>query len=192
MRSTPGYGVLRRGDPLWSPEEWAGAGACSYLHDRGLVSLIRILARLYRDGKREACRLPQTSGVRSLVIVTLYVLFLSLMTIFPVRAQQNGSAPQKLNPYTGNADAIAEGAALYKKFNCYACHGMSGGGGMGPNLTDETWQTGDGSDASLQTHIKEGKGTMPPFKTLLTDDQVWKLIAFVRSLYKGSPEKVKW
>jgi cytochrome c oxidase cbb3-type subunit 3 len=69
---------------------------------------------------------------------------------------------------------------------------MAGGGGMGPNLTDETWQTGDGSDANLQTQIKEGKGNMPPFKSLLTDDQVWKLIAFVRSLYKGSQDKVRW
>jgi cytochrome c oxidase cbb3-type subunit 3 len=117
---------------------------------------------------------------------------LNLAAVFPVRAQHNGAAPAKLNPYTGKADAIAEGEALYKKFNCYACHGMSGGGGMGPNLTDDAWQTGDGSDASLQTQIKEGKGAMPPYKSLLTDDQVWKLIAFVRSLYKGSPEKVRW
>jgi len=50
-------------------------------------------------------------------------------------------------------------------------------------------QTGDGSDANLQTQIKEGKGNMPPFKSLLTDDQVWKLIAFVRSLIKGVRKK---
>ena len=116
----------------------------------------------------------------------------NVIAIPSVYAQQNGAEPQKLNPYTGKADAIAEGQELYKKFNCYACHGMAGGGGMGPNLTDETWQTGDGSDADLQTQIKEGKGNMPPFKSLLTDDQVWKLIAFVRSLYKGKPETVRW
>jgi mono/diheme cytochrome c family protein len=130
---------------------------------------------------------PQSS-----VLITCWIWLLSLTTWCPVYAQQNGTAPQKLNPYTGKADAIAEGQELFKKFNCYACHGMAGGGGMGPNLTDETWQTGDGSDADLQTQIKEGKGNMPPFKSLLTDDQVWKLIAFVRSLYKGSPEKVRW
>jgi len=130
---------------------------------------------------------PQSS-----VLITCWIWLLSLTTWCPVYAQQNGSEPQKLNPYTGKADAIAEGQELYKKFNCYACHGMAGGGGMGPNLTDETWQTGDGSDANLQTQIKEGKGNMPPFKSLLTDDQVWKLIAFVRSLYKGSPETVRW
>ena len=130
---------------------------------------------------------PQSS-----VLITCWIWLLSLTTWRPVHAQQNGTAPQKLNPYTGKADAIAEGQELFKKFNCHACHGMAGGGGMGPNLTDETWQTGDGSDADLQTQIKEGKGNMPPFKSLLTDDQVWKLIAFVRTLYKGGPDKVRW
>jgi mono/diheme cytochrome c family protein len=136
--------------------------------------------------------LPQPSSVHFRTIVTICFLLLNLAAVFPVRAQQNGAAPAKLNPYTGKADAIAEGAALYKKFNCYACHGMNGGGGMGPNLTDDAWQTGDGSDASLQTQIKEGKGAMPPYKSLLTDDQVWKLIAFVRSLYRGSNDKMRW
>jgi mono/diheme cytochrome c family protein len=131
-------------------------------------------------------------SLQSSVLITCWIWLLSLTAWCPVYAQQDGTAPQKLNPYTGKAEAIAEGQELFKKFNCYACHGMAGGGGMGPNLTDETWQTGDGSDANLQVQIKEGKGNMPPFKSLLTDDQVWKLIAFVRSLYKGSPEKVRW
>lgn len=119
-------------------------------------------------------------------------VLLSLIAVLPAQAQQNGAAPQKLNPYTGQTEAIAEGEALYKKFNCYACHGMRGGGGMGPNLTDEAWQTGDGSDAAVQIQIRDGKGAMPPYKSLLNDEQIWKLIAFVRSLYKGNPETVRW
>jgi mono/diheme cytochrome c family protein len=131
-------------------------------------------------------------AIKKMVFSILCAIGLSLISGQDVHAQQNGATPQKLNPYTGKAEAITEGQALYKKFNCYACHGMAGGGGMGPNLTDETWQAGDGSDASLQTQIKEGKGAMPPFKSLLNDDQVWKLITFVRSMYKGSPEKISW
>ncbi|MGE0824183.1 MAG: cytochrome c [Candidatus Binatia bacterium] len=118
----------------------------------------------------------------------------SLLTTFSVAwaQQQNGAEPKKLNPYTGNAEAIAEGQKLYKLWNCYGCHGMQGGGGMGPNLTDEKWQTGDGSDSNLLEQIRNGKGNMPPFKAFLSDDQVWKLIAFVRTLYKGDSAKVKW
>ena len=132
-----------------------------------------------------------TCPVQFFLLIAFGAAF-SMIATYPVYAQQNGTTSQKLNPYTGKAEAITEGQELFKKFNCYACHGMAGGGGMGPNLTDETWQTGDGSDANLQTQIKEGKGNMPPFKSLLTDDQVWKLIAFVRSLYKGSQDKVRW
>lgn|GEM_PF-3288005 len=116
----------------------------------------------------------------------------ALLLEFPVLAQNGATAPQKLNPYTGKADAIAEGQQLYKKFNCYGCHGMQGGGGMGPNLTDETWQTGDGSDLNLLSQVRDGKGQMPAFKTMMTDDQAWKVIAFVRSLYKGDPKKANW
>jgi len=130
-----------------------------------------------------------TRKVRFFSAVALGIA-ISMLNI--VRAQENGNAPEKLNPYTGNATAIAEGQELYKDLNCYGCHGMRGGGGMGPNLTDETWQTGDGSDTNLMGQIRDGRGKMPAFKDVVSDDQVWKLVAFVRSLYKGDPAKVKW
>jgi cytochrome c(L) len=120
-----------------------------------------------------------------------FVLGLLLSASPSAFAQQNGSAPMK-NPYTGNAAAVAEGKELYKKMNCYGCHGMQGGGGMGPSLIDEAWKTGDGSDRNLLDQILNGKGQMPPYKTMVNDDQAWKLIAFIRSLYKGDPKKITW
>jgi mono/diheme cytochrome c family protein len=69
---------------------------------------------------------------------------------------------------------------------------MQGGGGMGPSLIDATWKAGDGSDLNLLDQIRNGKGQMPPYKTMVNDDQAWKLIAFIRSLYKGDPTKIKW
>jgi len=128
---------------------------------------------------------PQSSVLFSAVLLTV-------LTVVSVYAQNGAPAPQKLNPYTGKAEAIAEGQQLYKKFNCYGCHGMQGGGGMGPNLTDETWQTGDGSDLNLMSQVRDGKGQMPPFKMMMTDDQAWKVIAFIRTLYKGDPKKANW
>lgn len=107
-------------------------------------------------------------------------------------AQENGVISQTRNPYAGNPEAIAEGQALYKELNCYGCHGMRGGGGMGPNLTDNVWQTGDGSDASLLAQIRDGRGKMPAYREVITDEQAWKLIAFIRTLYKGDPSKVAW
>ncbi len=109
-----------------------------------------------------------------------------------VPAEEGHPKVQKLNPYAGDPEAIAEGEALYRMLNCYGCHGMQGGGGMGPNLTDEEWQVGDGSDASLLEQIMKGRGNMPAYEEVIDEDQAWKLIAFIRTLYRGDPRAVKW
>ncbi len=133
-----------------------------------------------------------TPSTQHRVLALTFVFCLLLSALAPsVFAQQNGSAPQK-NPYTAQAAAIAEGKELYKKMNCYGCHGMQGGGGMGPSLIDATWKTGTGTDANLLDQILNGKGQMPPYKTMVNDDQAWKMIAFIRSLYKGDPQKIAW
>jgi mono/diheme cytochrome c family protein len=67
-------------------------------------------------------------GKNLLLLITRYSLLATLLLLamlrgFPVHAQNGATAPQKLNPYTGKAEAIAEGQQLYKKFNCYGCHG---------------------------------------------------------------------
>jgi cytochrome c oxidase cbb3-type subunit 3 len=99
---------------------------------------------------------------------------------------------KKLNPYTGNKEAIAEGEKLYRMLNCYGCHGLQGGGGMGPSLIDEEWQVSDGSDENLLRQVKEGRGNMPSYEDVIDEDQAWKIIAFIRTLYKGDPATAKW
>jgi cytochrome c oxidase cbb3-type subunit III len=41
------------------------------------------------------------------------------------------------HPYDGNAYEIAQGKRLYQQMNCAGCHGMAGGGGIGPPLMDD-------------------------------------------------------
>jgi cytochrome c(L) len=102
-------------------------------------------------------------------------------------------APKKLNKYTGNAEAIKEGRDLYLKYGCSGCHGVGGGGGMGPPLTDDVWKFGS-SDEILFKLIKGqlADATMPKVGEQLTDDQVWKIIAYIRSVYAGDPGKIDW
>ena len=141
-------------------------------------------------GFLSAIRDPRSTIRAPFVAVTFGVLLSAF--IHPAFAQQqNGSTPQK-NPYTGKLAAIAEGKELFKKMNCYGCHGMQGGGGMGPSLIDATWKAGTGTDLNLLDQIRNGKGQMPPYKAMVNDDQAWKLIAFIRSLYKGDPKKIAW
>ena len=74
------------------------------------------------------------------------------------------------------------------------------GGGMGPPLNDEEWRYG-GDDANVLETIQKGRqGGMPTFECrapatagqALKEDGIWKMIAYVRSYYKGDPSKVLW
>ncbi len=97
------------------------------------------------------------------------------------------------NPYTGKPDAIAAGKQIWFRMSCYGCHGTMGGGGMGPNLTDQEWRYGNGDDTSVFTTIKWGRpGGMPAWGTKLSDDEIYKVMAYVRSLYRGDAAHVTW
>lgn len=89
--------------------------------------------------------------------------------------------------YDNNSPAIAEGQFLYGKMNCVGCH-SHGGGGMGPALMDDEWRYGGRID-QIVASIAEGRPNgMPAWRGKLTDDQMWKLAAYVRSL-SGQPSK---
>ena len=107
-------------------------------------------------------------------------------TIWP-----GGTQPQPLDPraklYDNNSPAISEGQFLYTQMNCVGCH-SHGGGGMGPALMDDEWRYGGRID-QIATSIAEGRPNgMPSWRSKLTDDQIWKLAAYVRSM-SGQPSK---
>jgi cytochrome c oxidase cbb3-type subunit III len=90
------------------------------------------------------------------------------------------STPMK-NDYELNAPAMSEGKTLYNSFNCVGCH-AHGGGGMGPPLMDEKWRYGS-EPAQVFSSIMAGRPNgMPAFGGKLSDDQAWKIAAYVRSL----------
>ena len=83
------------------------------------------------------------------------------------------------NPFTSDAD-IQQGAALFQT-HCSYCHGSFGEGGRGADLTAGIYRRG-GRDPELYTSIRYGiPGTeMAPVR--VTDDEVWKLVAYVKRL----------
>ena len=86
------------------------------------------------------------------------------------------------NPFEGKPDAIKEGEKIFDA-KCSECH-MDGTGGAGPDLTDDKWIYG-GSDAEVFETISRGrKGGMPSWKSELGKDDIWKVIAFIRSIYR--------
>jgi cytochrome c oxidase cbb3-type subunit 3 len=68
-------------------------------------------------------------------------------------------------PYDDNAWAVSEGKTLYNSMNCSGCH-FQGGGGIGPALMNG----------------------MPAWKYKLSDQQIWELVSYVRSLSSLIPK----
>jgi cytochrome c oxidase cbb3-type subunit 3 len=86
------------------------------------------------------------------------------------------------NPYEGDKKAIATGAQLFVGYNCLDCHGADGSGAMGPSFQDGRWHFG-GSPAEVFESIYQGRPDgMPAWGGRISNDQIWMLTAYVRSL----------
>lgn len=83
---------------------------------------------------------------------------------------------------------LAAGKAIYTA-NCVACHKDSGGGGIGPNLTDDYWISGGGIK-NIYTTISEGgragKG-MIAWKTDLKPSEMAQVSSYVMTLHGTNP-----
>ena len=88
---------------------------------------------------------------------------------------------------SGLVEADAAAKAMQPMFTslCSACHMADGSGNPAlgaPNLTDDVWLYGS-SPADVEYTLRNGRnGVMPAQKTLLGDDRIRILSAYVRSL----------
>src|SRR5690349_13912237 len=80
----------------------------------------------------------------------------------------------------GSAVSAEDGRALFQ-IHCAYCHGSRGEGGRGADLTTGQYRRG-GTDENLYNTVRNGiPGTeMPAVKA--TDEEVWKMVAFVRRI----------
>lgn len=92
-----------------------------------------------------------------------------------------------VNPFKGDAKAIAAGKAIYE-VNCQPCHGANGKGTGLPNqpdFTNATWWAEE-KDDHLFTAVSEGVAGTPmlAWKDILTPDERWQVLAYGHSLAK--------
>jgi mono/diheme cytochrome c family protein len=85
------------------------------------------------------------------------------------------------NPLGSSPAAVAAGRAVFDQ-TCQACHGPGATGDRGPALNTGTFTRGS-DDGDLFHAIREGlPGTqMPPFRGL-SDEQIWQVVSYLRSL----------
>lgn len=90
-----------------------------------------------------------------------------------------------------DADDISTGKKVYDQF-CAPCHGGSGEGTVGPNLTDDYWLHG-GSIADIFKSVKYGwpeKG-MRSWKEDLSPSQIAQVASYIKSLRGTNPPNAK-
>ena len=100
-------------------------------------------------------------------------------------ARSGGFDVDKYNGFVKTEKAIKLGKKTYDR-KCAACHGRSGEGLIGPNLTDGYWLHGNGKLASVFDVISKGvldKG-MPAWKASLNEEQMMAVTDYVLK-FKG-------
>ena len=101
------------------------------------------------------------------------------------REERDFHTPSNSNPpgdhYQRDAYDVAQGKRLFQWKNCSGCH-SHGGGGMGPALMDDRWIYG-GKIQQIYHSIRDGRANgMPAWKNRMTDQEIWQVAAFVRSM----------
>lgn len=100
-------------------------------------------------------------------------------------------APQVKNPYAGDPAAIAAGMKHYRE-NCLVCHGAPGvpfteiSRGLNPPAPGLADDKGEIPDGELFWVTKHGIRftSMPSFAATHSDEQIWKIVAFLRHMPK--------
>ncbi len=92
------------------------------------------------------------------------------------------------NPFKGNASATADGKKIFNQM-CVLCHGLTGKGNGEAGLSLErkpanflALKVVNETDGNIFWKITRGKAPMATYEELLTDDQRWKLVNYIRNL----------
>ena len=89
--------------------------------------------------------------------------------------------PGAATPSPATEQVIAAGEALYAA-NCATCHGVNAGGGAGPRLAGNARLR---DEAMVRNTVQYGRGMMPGFGSLLSDDELERLVSYVMGLAEG-------
>lgn len=137
----------------------------------------KILARIYRK--------------KLIIINSIYFMFFAILcyteNCFSEEWHAPESAKELTNPVTNNEGNIAEGKSTYLKV-CSMCHGENGAGD-GNAATDlpvapaklSSNKVQVQTDGELFWKIRAGKNPMPKFESIISEDETWKVIKFIKT-----------
>lgn len=131
-------------------------------------------------------------ALRSLTVLTILLIVPALNSLF-AQTRIKWVAPAAaltVKNALGAGSGMLAGKTLYTN-NCAPCHGEKGKGN-GPASGSLNPKPADHSSAAFQNQtdgsifwkISEGRSPMPAYKAILTDQQRWSLVSFIRTLQK--------
>lgn len=97
------------------------------------------------------------------------------------------------NPYNEDVSCLKQGEQTFLSA-CSGCHGHIGEGKIGPGLNDSYWTYPQNeTDEGLFSTIYGGaQASMGPQYQNLSLDEMLKVMAWIRHLFKEGPEKATW
>lgn len=104
------------------------------------------------------------------MIVVKFAKTLFIVSLFAVFFSANSAASD-----------VADGRQLYQR-HCAMCHGQNGDSVMGGA---PSFSRGEGlfqSDHSLLKRIRSGKNACPAYRGILSEQEIFNVIAFMRTL----------
>ncbi len=96
-------------------------------------------------------------------------------------------AAKERNPVLSSAESIKRGNDLFL-LNCVSCHGINaeGDGAAAKAFTIKPanlrQMAGTHSDAEFAWKIDNGKGEMPAWKNILSENEIWDIVNYIQSL----------
>jgi len=128
--------------------------------------------------------------LKPVLLVSAVALFAIAPSTSPRALAQDAATKTKVT-----ADSQTKAKKLYA-IDCALCHGATGDGktdlAKDMQLTLDDWtdskSLANAQDSELFKTIRNGKGKMPAEdKGRATDDEVWNLIVYIRSMGKAQP-----
>lgn len=128
------------------------------------------------------------------------IIFTAILILFGsqfLRAQYDWPVPDdqksRLSPFAFNDSTQEVGHKLYR-LNCTSCHGDPGKGNhadldpIPPDPASEMVQSN--LDGELYYKLSQGKGLMPSFKNILTPEQIWFVVSYMRQFNEDYVQEI--
>lgn len=124
------------------------------------------------------------------IVALLIISSLSVQVAFPQSTDWSVPADKqgKLCHFEFDDLTRASGKELFDK-NCLSCHGTPGKANfqalVPPPGDPASEKFQNDSDGELHYKIAEGRGLMPSFKNVLSSNEIWDIVSYIRSYHPG-------